>query len=227
MISSVRGTVLSAIGTSVVIEVGGVGLAVTVTPQHALSLRVGSEAAVRTALIVRDDDLALFGFAEAEELTVFDLLRGVSGVGPKSAMGVLAAMSPGEVAAAVAEENDSAFRKVSGIGPKTAKLIVVSLAGKMHGVFGSSRVAPAASNSVGESVLVALVGLGWSERIAAQAVEDALASVVEGEPVTVPALLRLALTGLGPQQFGERHPAGQHPADQHSAGQQPSGAGSR
>lgn len=201
MISSVRGTVLSAVGTSAVIEVGGVGFAVTVTPQHALSLRVGSEATVRTALIVRDDDLSLFGFSEAEELTVFDLLRGVSGVGPKSAMGVLAVMSPSDVAAAVAAEDDSAFRKVSGIGPKTAKLIVVSLAGKMHVVSSTGRAVPTAVDSVGESVLVALVGLGWSERVAAQAVEGALATVVEGESMTVPALLRLALTGLGPQQL--------------------------
>jgi Holliday junction DNA helicase RuvA len=201
MISSVRGTVLSAVGTNAVIEVGGVGFAVTVTPQHALSLRVGSEATVRTALIVRDDDLSLFGFSEAEELTVFDLLRGVSGVGPKSAMGVLAVMSPSDVAAAVAAEDDSAFRKVSGIGPKTAKLIVVSLTGKMHVVSVAGRAVPTAVNSVGESVLVALVGLGWSERVAAQAVEGALATVVEGESITVPALLRLALTGLGPQQL--------------------------
>lgn len=217
MISSVRGTVLSAAGTSAVIEVGGVGLAVTVTPQHALSLRVGSEATVRTALIVRDDDLSLFGFSEPEELTVFDLLRGVSGVGPKSAMGVLASMSPSDVAAAVAAEDDSAFRKVSGIGPKTAKLIVVSLSGKMQVIAGASRAVPAATTSVGESVLVALVGLGWSERIAAQAVEGALATVGEGEPMTVPALLRLALTGLGPQQFGDRQ----------AVSQQLSGSGSR
>jgi len=218
MISSVRGTVLSAVGTSAVIEVGGVGLAITVTPRHALALRVGSEATVRTALIVRDDDLSLFGFSEPEELTVFDLLRGVGGVGPKSAMGVLAVMSPSDVAAAVAAEDDSAFRKVSGIGPKTAKLIVVSLAGKMQAVSHAGRPAPAASNSVSENVLVALVGLGWSERVAAQAVEGAMATVVEGEPMTVPALLRLALTGLGPQQFGDRHSAGQQPAGQPLSG---------
>ena len=131
MISSVRGTVLAAVGTTVVVEVGGVGLSVQVTPQHALSLRVGAEASIRTALIVREDDLALYGFAEADELAAFDLLRGVTGVGPKSAMGVLAAMTPTEVAKAVTIEDDAAFRKVSGIGPKTAKLIVVSLAGKL------------------------------------------------------------------------------------------------
>lgn len=202
MISSVRGTVLGAAGTNAVIEVGGMGLAITVTPQHALSLRVGTEATVRTALIVREDDLSLFGFVDSDELAVFDLLRGVTGVGPKSAMGVLAALSPGQIAAAVATEDDAAFRKVSGIGPKTAKLIVVSLAGKMQ-VAPASR-APVVGSTVSESVLVALVGLGWSERVAAQAVEDAIAESAPGEATTVAVLLRLSLANLGPQQVSPR-----------------------
>ncbi|MET4704541.1 Holliday junction branch migration protein RuvA [Frigoribacterium sp. UYMn621] len=204
MISSVRGTVLGVTGTTVVIEVGGVGLAVTVTPQHALSLRVGAEAIVRTALIVREDDLSLFGFVDSDELAVFDLLRGVTGVGPKSAMGVLAVLTPGQVASAVATEDDSAFRKVSGIGPKTAKLIVLSLAGKMQiAPSPAARTAPSAT-SVGDSVLVALVGLGWSEKIAAQAVDDALAEASAAESSSVATLLRLALTQLGPQKVGTR-----------------------
>jgi holliday junction DNA helicase RuvA len=198
MISSVRGTVLAAAGTTAVIEVGGVGLSVQLTPQHALTLRVGSEAMVRTALIVREDDLSLFGFAEAEELTVFDLLRGVTGVGPKSAMGVLAALSPAEIAQAVALEDDSAFRKVSGIGPKTAKLIVVSLAGKLAALPTARAVASPRHSTVGENVTVALVGLGWPERVAMQAVEDALADASDAERSSVPTLLRLALAQLGP-----------------------------
>lgn len=200
MISSVRGVVLAVAGTTAVIEVGGVGLSVTVTPQHALSLRVGSEAMVRTALIVREDDLSLFGFVDTDELSVFDLLRGVTGVGPKSAMGVLATMTPAQVASAVATEDDAAFRKVSGIGPKTAKLIVLSLAGKMQGITTSAARAPIARATVSDNVLVALVGLGWSERVAAQAVDEASASADGEEAATVPALLRLALTRLGPQQ---------------------------
>ena len=199
MISSVRGTVLAATGTTAVIEVGGVGLAMQVTPRHGLSLRVGSEAFVRTALIVREDDLSLFGFAEAEELEVFDHLRSVTGVGPKSALGVLAVLTPAEVARAVATEDDAAFRAVSGIGPKTAKLIVVSLAGKLlvAPAAAPTRSAPA---SVNESVLVALVGLGWPERVASQAIEDAVAGASEGDLATTQNLLRLALANLGPQQ---------------------------
>lgn len=199
MISSVRGTVLAAVGTTAIIEVGGVGLSVHITPQHAIALRVGAEATLRTALIVREDDLSLYGFADADELSTFDFLRGVTGVGPKSAMGVLAAMTPADVAVAVAREDDGAFRKVSGIGPKTAKLIVVSLAGKLI----VSPTARASSetrlSSVSENVTVALVGLGWPERVAAQAVEDALAAASDAERDTVPAVLRLALATLGPQ----------------------------
>ena len=198
MIASVRGTVLAATGSTVVIEVGGVGLAVQVTPPLALTLRVGSEAMLFTALIVREDDLSLYGFAEAEELTVFDLLRGVTGVGPKSALGVLAAMAPGEIAQAVAREDDGAFRKVSGIGPKTAKLIVVSLAGKLLGITATRSAAPSFTTA-SDDVTVALVGLGWPERVAIQAVEDARDSVAEADRESVPALLRLALANLGPR----------------------------
>jgi Holliday junction DNA helicase RuvA len=200
VIASVRGTVLAALGTSVVVEVGGVGLAVQVTPQLALSLRVGAEARLHTALIVREDDLSLYGFAEADELQVFDLLRGVSGVGPKSAMGVLAAMSPADLAQAVALEDDAAFRKVSGIGPKTAKLIVVSLAGKLA-MATTSRTAAPAKSSIADNVTIALVGLGWPERVAMQAVEDAMSTASDADRQAVPALLRLALANLGPQQM--------------------------
>lgn len=208
MISSVRGNVLVIAGPAVIIEVGGVGLAVQVTPQHALSLRVGSEAFVWTALIVREDDLSLYGFTDADELTVFDALRGVTGVGPKSAMGVLAAMSPGEVAQAIAREDDATFRKVSGIGPKTAKLIVVSLAGKLAIAPTASGGQKAQGQGVEESVLVALVGLGWNERAASQAVDEAVAGATQAERESVPALLRLALTRLGPSQLSSAATAG-------------------
>jgi Holliday junction DNA helicase RuvA len=201
MISSVRGAVLSAGGGLAVIEVGGVGLAVQVTPQHALALRIGEEARLHTALVVREDDLSLYGFATPEELVVFDLLRGVSGVGPKSALGVLATLTPEQVARAVADEDDAPFRKVSGIGPKTAKLIAVSLAGKLAPVAAAAAVPSSASGSeITSAVVGALVGLGWNERVAAQAVDEAAAEATDADTASVQALLRLALARLGPQQ---------------------------
>lgn len=200
MISSLRGTVLSAAGTSAVIEVGGVGFSVQLTPDHVLSLRIGDEAFVYTVLIVREDALSLFGFAELEQLQVFELLTGVTGVGPKSALGVLSVLSPDQVADAVAADDDAPFRKVSGIGPKTAKLIVVSLSGKLA----VTRRIPAATvgagkpSSIGDSVLVALVGLGWPEKVAADAVAEVVADTDEASRDSVQTLLRLTLARLGP-----------------------------
>lgn len=199
MIASVRGTVLAVGGTTAVVEVGGVGLAVQVTPQHALTLRIGSEATLHTALIVREDDLSLYGFESRAELEVFDLLRGVSGVGPKSALGVLAALTPDDVARAVAAEDDAPFRKVSGIGPKTAKLIAVSLQGKLLAPAAASAARPVAgTTSITQNVVTALVGLGWNERAAAAAVDEAAAEATDAERETVAALLRLSLARLGP-----------------------------
>lgn len=206
MISSLRGTVLSASGVSAVIEVGGVGLAVQLTPDHVLSLRVGDEAFVHTSLIVREDALQLFGFADPEQLQVFELLNGVSGVGPKSAIGVLSVLSPDQVADAVAADDDAPFRKVSGIGPKTAKLIVVSLTGKLAVTRRAPVAVKAASgpSSLPDSVLVALVGLGWPEKVAAEAVAETVAETDEKVRDSVQSLLRLTLARLSPAAQGAR-----------------------
>nr|WP_202107245.1 Holliday junction branch migration protein RuvA [Agromyces seonyuensis] len=195
-----RGTVLATTGGVVVIEAGGVGFSVNTTPALALSTRVGEEARVHTSLIVRDDGFTLYGFAEQAELEVFQLLIGVTGVGPKSALGVLAALSPEQVAQAVADEQDAAFRKVSGIGPKTAKLITLQLAGKLAVVPSSAATgSPVAAVAV-DDVVVALIGLGWPERTARQAVEELVADDESARTASVSMLLRLALGRLGSAQ---------------------------
>ncbi|AAT88930.1 Holliday junction ATP-dependent DNA helicase RuvA [Leifsonia xyli subsp. xyli] len=207
MISSLRGTVLSASGGAAVIDVGGVGFAVQLTPDHARSLRVGDEAFVHTTLIVREDSLQLFGFSGLEQLQVFELLNGVSGVGPKSAISVLSVLSPDQVADAVAAADDAPFRAVSGIGPKTAKLIVVSLTGKLAACRRPSAPSarrPSAPSSVSDSVLVALVGLGWPEKVAGEAVAEVIAGTAESERDSVQTLLRLTLARLGPANQAAR-----------------------
>lgn len=191
---------LQAASGTLVIEVNGVGYAVAVTPDHALRVRHGETVLVHTALVVREDDLSLFGFATPEELAVFDLLRGVTGVGPKSALGVLAALQPAEIAAAVAGEQDAVFRRVSGIGPKTAKLIVLSLAGKLTAVRPASPRTTHAAR--GADVLAALVGLGYAERVAQAAIDDVLAA--GPDEATTAVLLRAALAELGPQTAATR-----------------------
>lgn len=193
MIASLRGTVLDVAGSTLVVDVHGVGYAVAVTPDHALAVRTGEEVRLHTAMIVREDDISLFGFPDRQRLEVFDLLRGVTGVGPKSAMGVLGVMTPEQIAAAVADDDDTAFRRVSGIGPKTAKLIVVSLTGKLIAV----RPSAPAVRGRGADVLVALVGLGYAERAAQAALDDVLADRPDERQTAV--LLRAALAALGPQ----------------------------
>jgi Holliday junction DNA helicase RuvA len=201
VISSLRGTVLSVSGQALLLEVHGVGYGVQVTPRHALELRHGSEATVLTSLVVREDSLTLFGFPGPDELRAFELLCGVTGVGPKSALAVLEHLDPEAMAHAVAIEDDAAFRRVSGIGPKTAKLIVLQLAGKLFVTQPRTRPASSAPASVTTDVVTALVGLGWSERVARTAVDDAVAATEEqGAPADMPRLLRVALGILGPQQ---------------------------
>lgn len=189
-------------GSSAVIEVGGVGFDVTLTPAHTLSLRVGHEASVVTSLIVREDSLSLFGFVDHDSLDLFTLLTGVTGVGPKSAMGVLAELSPAQIAVAVSQEDDAVFRKVSGIGPKTAKLIVLSLAGKVSVFAAAPAVAKDVSGSIRDDVLAALVGLGWNEKAAEAGLDAVLLHASDDEAASVQALLRLALTELGPRNPG-------------------------
>ncbi|MFB2583947.1 Holliday junction branch migration protein RuvA [Herbiconiux liukaitaii] len=201
MISALRGTVLSVAGGTAVIDVGGVGFAVAVTARHALVLRVGSDTTVLTSLIVREDSLSLYGFPDQDSLEIFTLLTGVTGVGPKSALGVLSELAPSDVALAVAREDDAAFRKVSGIGPKTAKLIVLQLTGKVLAHQGGT-AAPSAPDAppphVRGNVERALVGLGWPERNASSAVEEALDTASPEDAANVQSLLRLALALLGP-----------------------------
>lgn len=199
MIASLRGVVAGKTGADVVIDVNGMGYRVTVPDRLALALSVGEETLVFTAMVVRDDQVALFGFENSEELSMFDLLRGVTGVGPKSAMAILGQLSSDEIYDAVAQEKDAVFRAVSGIGPKTAKLIVLSLHGALDKVPRRFNLPPQtrAEEVVRQSVVQALIGLGWSDRVAKSGVNDALEGVSD-EPVDANALLRLALTILGP-----------------------------
>lgn len=197
MISSLRGRVLHLDSDHLILEVGGVGFSVAVTPEVVRGFHLGDEIVLHTTLIVREDALSLFGFREREELTVFTQLLSVSGVGPKSALGVLAALSVPQIADAVNAEDDAPFRRVSGIGPKTAKLIVVQLAGKLAAAVSPAPGAPV-SASMTAQVAAALVALGWNERTSAQIAADVVAAASPTEQSSVPALLRSALAHLGP-----------------------------
>jgi Holliday junction DNA helicase RuvA len=194
VIASLRGTVLAATPAHLIVEVGGVGYQVFTTPETASEASKAGECFLFTSMIVREDAMILFGFTEAEEQKLFDLLRSVTGVGPKSALAILANLGVEQIRIAVSAEDDAAFRAVSGIGPKTAKLITVTLAGKIT----SEVLSPTKNSSHGVQVgnlIEALIGLGWPERAAAEAVRESLAHLGSSAPQNE--LLRFALNRLG------------------------------
>ena len=197
MIASLSGTVLALNQQQAVIDVSGVGYQVFITPEASIALKLGEGVRLHTALIVREDAFTLFGFSTLEELEMFDLLRSVTGVGPKSALGILASMSSDAIRVAVISEDDSAFKRVSGIGPKTAKLITVTLAGKLVGL--PAGVAAKANHATPvvdlTSLISALQGLGWNERQASEAVRAVAAEL--GPRAGADALLKAALAQLG------------------------------
>ena len=198
MISSLHGAVLHSTADQVIIDVGGVGFSVAVPADVAHTAIVGEKLLLHTSLIVREDSLSLFGFADRSELEIFGLLISVTGVGPKSALGVLSHLTVDQIAEAVTGEDDAPFRRVSGIGPKTAKLIVLQLAGKVHPVGSGSKPTKAGPDDVVDQVTAALVGLGWSEKVAADAAAQTAAEATEAERAAVAPLLRRTLALLGP-----------------------------
>lgn len=197
MISSVRGVVLSAGLDTAVIEVGGVGLLLHTTAATAASLSRGTEALLATTLVVREESLTLYGFADEDERTVFNLVQTVSGVGPRLALAMLAIHTPDGLRRAVSGGDLVALTKVPGIGKKGAERIVLELRDKIGMPSGAaSAVAqrPGAADWIAQ-VHDALVGLGWSSRQADDTIEAIRPEADDGSDVS--ALLRAALRELG------------------------------
>ena len=193
MIAALRGNVLNIEPTAAVIEAGGVGYAVQATPATLAGLRVGQEAFVHTSLVVREDSMTLFGFADADEREVFDALQTVSGVGPKLALTILATLTPDQLRQAVANADIAALTRVSGVGKKGAQRLVLEIGAKLGPRRGGDFEAPS-SNARSGDVVAALVGLGFSERDA----ESAFSQVEKATPeAEVPELLRASLKILG------------------------------
>lgn len=197
MIAFVRGTVAAVNLTSAVVEVGGVGLEVMCTPGTLASLRTGHEATVPTSMVVREDSLTLFGFADDDEKATFELLQTASGVGPKLAQAMLAVLPPDDLRRAVSTEDVKTLTRVPGIGQKGAQRIILELRDRLGaplGRGGTTHAAPAAAAPWRDQVAQGLVGLGWSAREADSAV-DAVAPEA-GDSPDVGALLRAALRTL-------------------------------
>ncbi|MGM7643491.1 Holliday junction branch migration protein RuvA [Nocardia sp. JW2] len=196
MIASVRGEVLEIALDHVVIEAAGVGYRLNATPATLGSLTRGEETRLYTAMIVREDSMTLFGFADTEARDLFGLLQTVSGVGPRLAMAVLAVLEPEALRKALAESNVAALTRVPGIGKRGAERMVVELRDKVNlvPVPAGPPGAETPVTPVREQVVEALIGLGFPAKQAEQAVDTVLA---DQPAATTSVALRAALGLLG------------------------------
>lgn len=204
MIASVHGLVAAIGPDGAIIEVGGVGLAVSCAPGTLARLRVGEAARLATSLVVREDSLNLYGFPDDDERALFELLQTATGVGPKVAQAVLAVHPPREVRRAIATADYATLTKVPGIGRKGAERIVLDLRDRI----GAIDAGGAGSGPLGglvsavapwrDQVGHALSGLGFTGS-EAQAALDVVASRLVDAPEApdIAVLLRQAIQLLG------------------------------
>ena len=211
MIASVNGRVAAVSPDGAVLEVGGVGLSVQCTPGTLARLQVGEPARLSTSLVVREDSLTLYGFADDDERQLFELLQTANGVGPRLAQAVLAIHPPREVRRAVSMGDLKALMQVPGIGKKGAERLVLELRDRLGSTTSDTQLDGPALPSGGppltpvarwrDQLSSALVGLGWSGREADTAI-NALEPVAQEQlessgSIEVALLLRQALQLLG------------------------------
>ncbi len=199
MIAQLTGTLARSEANSVVLDVGGVGYQVFVpTPTFSSLPEVGGKLTLLTHLIVREDDLSLYGFSTGPELAAFKLLLGASGVGPKVALALLSTLDVSEMARALSTSDTRSITRVPGVGPKLAQRLCLELGDKMA-IFAFDRRADeseagpgtAARNAAFEDVIDGLAGLGYSRADARRAAERAIAA--SGDAADTGALISSAL----------------------------------
>jgi holliday junction DNA helicase RuvA len=202
VIASVRGTVAALGPDGAVVEVGGVGLAVSCSPGTLARLRVGEPARLATSLVVREDSLTLYGFADDDERALFELLQTANGVGPKLAQTMLAVHPPRELRRAIATSDYPALMKVPGVGRKGAERIALELRDRIGSIDGSDPAAGTGGTVAAvapwrHQLAQALAGLGFTGREAGEAVDVVAADVTDGEAPDVATLLRRSIQLLG------------------------------
>ncbi|QSR26736.1 Holliday junction branch migration protein RuvA [Nocardioides aromaticivorans] len=196
MIAFVRGNVAAVTLSSAIVEVGGIGLELMCTPGTIAQLRTGRQATLPTSMVVREDSLTLYGFADEEEKAIFELVQTASGVGPKVAQSIIAVLSPDGVRTAIATEDVKTLTKVPGIGQKGAQRIILELKDRIGAPTGATAGgAPVAAAAWRDQVHQGLVGLGYNAKDAEKAV-DAVADQADAGSPDVGALLRAALRSL-------------------------------
>lgn len=191
MIASVRGEVIDIALDHAVVEAAGVGYKVMATPSTLSTLRRGEQTRLITAMIVREDSMTLYGFADGESRDLFSTLLGVSGVGPKIALATLAVYDANSLRQALADGDVTALTRVPGIGKRGAERMVLELRDKIGAVPGA---AAATGHAVRTPVVEALVGLGFALKQAEETTDKVLA---DDPAATTSGALRAALSMLG------------------------------
>jgi Holliday junction DNA helicase RuvA len=196
MISLLSGTVRSIHSDRLVVEVGGFGLSVLVTPATSTQVTMGSQIQLFTSLVVREESLTLYGFVHEDARSLFELLQTVSGIGPKVALSILGALTPEDLGRAIAQEDIAAIEKVPGIGRKGAQRLILELKGKLTEL-SHSQSYKGHQPAWREQLSSALVSLGFSPKESDGAISNVVASLqsdgVDASTLDLSELLKLTL----------------------------------
>ncbi len=198
MIASVSGIVLQGQGDTVVIEVGGIGLLIQCPASTAATVRVGETMSLATVLVVREDALTLYGFADAQQREVFQLVQSVTGIGPRTALAVVSTMTVDQLRQAIAAEDLASITRIPGIGRKGAQRMVLELKDSLGVAASTDAATPATAEPWRTDVQAGLESLGWNPRQASWAVAEIAddPGLAPGEEADIAALLKAALQRL-------------------------------
>jgi Holliday junction DNA helicase RuvA len=196
MISLLSGTVRSIHSDRLIVEVGGFGLSVLVTPATTTQVTMGSQIQLFTSLVVREESLTLYGFVHEDARSLFELLQTVSGIGPKVALSILGALTPEDLGRAIAQEDVASIEKVPGIGRKGAQRLILELKGKLSDI-SHSHAYKGHQPAWREQLSSALVSLGFSPKESDSAISNVIASLqsdgLEASTLDLSELLKLTL----------------------------------
>ena len=199
LIAGIQGTITSKAADSVIVQVGGGIMLEVHVPTHDLTAlpETGGPIHLLTHLIVREDDLQLYGFSTEQGRSLFEMLLGVSQVGPKAALAVLSVLSPADLGTAIVASDALAISRAQGVGKRTAERIILELKGRLEEEIGAPMLSgsPASTTTTGDAALQWLIALGYSALEARQAL-----SVERDETLSTDDRVRRALQRMGNSQ---------------------------
>ena len=177
MIAQLTGTIRHLTAEKVVIEVGGVGYSLSITPRTSSRITMGSVITIFTTLVVREDSMTLFGFLDAQERDLNETLQTVTGIGPKVALAITGALSPDELARAIASDDIATIEKVPGIGRKGAQRLILELKGKL--LTDTAQLPTHQNSPVRDQLIAALTGLGFTAKESDNAINSTFSHLAE------------------------------------------------